>query len=47
MRQALIKQFLAAEGRYVSGAELASRLGVSRNAVWKQVESLGAILAIP
>ncbi|NLN29260.1 MAG: biotin--[acetyl-CoA-carboxylase] ligase [Firmicutes bacterium] len=40
MRQALIKQFLAAEGRYVSGAELASRLGVSRNAVWKQVESL-------
>lgn len=40
MRQALIKQLLEAEGKYVSGGELASRLGVSRTAVWKQVEAL-------
>lgn len=40
MRRALIKQFLEAEGEYVSGGELASRLGVSRTAVWKQVEAL-------
>lgn len=40
MRQALIRAFLTAQGRHLSGGELADRLGVSRTAVWKHVEAL-------
>jgi BirA family biotin operon repressor/biotin-[acetyl-CoA-carboxylase] ligase len=38
-REKLVELLATGEG-YVSGAEIARRLGISRNAVWKHVESL-------
>ncbi|RKQ89008.1 BirA family biotin operon repressor/biotin-[acetyl-CoA-carboxylase] ligase [Brockia lithotrophica] len=40
LRAAVLAALRAAEGRRVSGGELARRLGVSRTAVWKAVEAL-------
>ncbi len=42
VREELLKQLAQAEGGFVSGAALAERLGVSRNAVWKAVKALTA-----
>lgn len=40
VRKSLLKTLAESDGAYVSGAELAEKLGVSRNAVWKAVKSL-------
>ncbi|MBP5242666.1 MAG: HTH domain-containing protein, partial [Clostridia bacterium] len=38
LKNEVLSQLYAARGGYVSGEELASRLGVSRAAVWKGVK---------
>lgn len=40
VKDELIKNLAEADGKYVSGAALADKLGVSRNAVWKAVNSI-------
>ncbi len=40
VKESVLKTLLAAEGRAVSGQELADKLGVSRAAVWKAVKEL-------
>ena len=42
VKKELLKTLAASDGAYVSGAELAEKLDVSRNAVWKAVKSLEA-----
>ena len=42
MDERLLHQLKAAQDRHVSGEELAQALGVTRAAVWKQIESLRA-----
>lgn len=42
LRQQILAALDAARGRYISGQELADRLGVSRTAVWKAVAALRA-----
>ena len=42
VRSELLATLAAAEGSYISGAALADKLGVSRNAVWKAVRALEA-----
>ena len=42
VRSALLATLAGAGGDYISGAALAEKLGVSRNAVWKAVKSLEA-----
>lgn len=42
VKDELLKQLAQAQGGYISGAALAERLGVSRNAVWKAVRALTA-----
>ena len=40
VKEALLDTLVTSGGEYISGAALAERLGVSRNAVWKAVKSL-------
>ncbi|MCL6637308.1 MAG: biotin--[acetyl-CoA-carboxylase] ligase [Alicyclobacillus sp.] len=40
VRQQVLSALLAADGAYVSGAELSRRSGVSRTAVWKHMQAL-------
>lgn len=40
VKDELIKNLASSDGEYVSGAALAERLGVSRNAVWKAVNAI-------
>ncbi|MCL6593898.1 MAG: biotin operon repressor, partial [Alicyclobacillus sp.] len=40
LRQQVLAALLAANGAYVSGAELSRRSGVSRTAVWKHMQAL-------
>ncbi len=42
VKKDLLNALAEAEGDYISGAALAERIGVSRNAVWKAVKSLQA-----
>ncbi|MEA1960361.1 MAG: biotin--[acetyl-CoA-carboxylase] ligase [Bacillota bacterium] len=42
MRQKILNELFNAEGRYISGNELAKRFGISRVAVWKHMEALKA-----
>jgi len=42
-RQQILRLFMRQPGTYVSGAELSRELGVSRAAVWKQIEALRAL----
>ena len=42
VKESLLNTLAEAGGEYISGAALAERLGVSRNAVWKAVKSLEA-----
>lgn len=42
VKDCVLEALLAANGAFVSGGELAAKLGVSRNAVWKAVRSLQA-----
>lgn len=42
IKQTLLNTLAEAEGEYVSGAAIAEKLGVSRNAVWKTVKALEA-----
>ncbi|PNU20323.1 biotin--[acetyl-CoA-carboxylase] ligase [Geothermobacter hydrogeniphilus] len=42
-RQQILRLFMARQGAFISGAELSRELGVSRAAVWKQIESLRAL----
>lgn len=42
LRDALLRQLEQSKDKYVSGAQLAQSLGVSRNAVWKAANSLRA-----
>lgn len=42
VRSELLAALAASNGEYISGASLADKLGVSRNAVWKAVRSLEA-----
>ncbi len=40
VKEILINRLSLSDGEYISGAELARQIGVSRNAVWKAVKSL-------
>lgn len=40
VKEILINKLSLSDGEYISGAELARQIGVSRNAVWKAVKSL-------
>lgn len=40
VRESALKTLAGANGKFVSGAQLADKIGVSRNAVWKAVKSL-------
>lgn len=40
VKSELLSRLAKAEGKYISGSELAAELGVSRNAVWKAVKAL-------
>lgn len=40
VKESLLETFAESDGEYISGALLAEKLGVSRNAVWKAVKSL-------
>lgn len=40
VKSELLNRLAKAEGKYISGSELAAELGVSRNAVWKAVKAL-------
>lgn len=40
VKESLLETFAESNGEYISGALLAEKLGVSRNAVWKAVKSL-------
>ena len=40
VKSELLASLAGAEGDYISGAALADKLGVSRNAVWKAVKAL-------
>lgn len=40
VKSELLSWLAKAEGKYISGSELAAELGVSRNAVWKAVKAL-------
>lgn len=40
VKDELMKNLAEADGKYVSGAALADKLGVSRNAVWKAVKAI-------
>lgn len=40
VKSELLSRLAKAEGKYISGSELAGELGVSRNAVWKAVKAL-------
>jgi len=42
MRQKILKELLENRDIYISGSELAGRLGISRVAVWKHIEALKA-----
>jgi len=42
-RQQILRLFMSRQGAFISGAELSRELGVSRAAVWKQIESLRAL----
>ena len=40
MRQKILKELIENHDHYISGSELAGRLGISRVAVWKHIEAL-------
>lgn len=40
IKEELLATFVASDGEFISGAALAEKLGVSRNAVWKAVKAL-------
>ncbi len=42
IKQTLLNTLAEADGGYISGAAIAEKLGVSRNAVWKTVKALEA-----
>lgn len=42
VKESLLETLAKSDGEYISGAVLAEKLGVSRNAVWKAVKSLEA-----
>lgn len=42
VKESVLAALLSAQGAFVSGGDLAAKLGVSRNAVWKAVRSLQA-----